>query len=80
MQASLENIGYERDNNPCTYNIQMIEERQTIVGLGGGASSKFVNTEDWTLSSLHNPKDPRGYIKTVENLIARKVDKPGALN
>jgi len=80
MQAPMENTGYSIPGNFCRYNIQMIEERQTIVGLGGGASSKFVNTSDWSLTSFHNPKDAHSYCQTVETLIARKVDKLRALN
>jgi oxygen-independent coproporphyrinogen-3 oxidase len=80
MQASMENIGYALGDSFCIYNIQMMEERQTIIGLGGGASSKFVNASDWTLSSLHNPKDPRSYAETVESLTSRRVDKLRALH
>ncbi|PKM77624.1 MAG: coproporphyrinogen dehydrogenase HemZ [Firmicutes bacterium HGW-Firmicutes-15] len=80
MQASMENLGYAQDDGFCIYNIQMIEERQTIIALGGGASSKFVNAADWSLTSFHNPKDPNSYIQTLDRLIARKVDKLRALN
>lgn len=79
MRGNLENIGYERGQSPCIYNIQMIEERQTIIGLGGGASSKYVQTRDFSLVTLQNPKDPQTYIETVEELAARKVDKLQAL-
>lgn len=80
MQASMENVGYAQGDSFGIYNIQMIEERQTIIALGGGASSKFVNATDWSLTSFHNPKDPRSYSQTVDSLIARKVDKLRALN
>ena len=80
MQASMENLGYAQGDSFCIYNIQMIEERQTIIALGGGASSKFVNAADWSLTSFHNPKDPTSYIQTLDRLIARKVDKLRALN
>jgi len=80
MRAGLENIGYTKPDHACLYNIQMIEERQTIIGMGGGASSKFVNPADGSLSSIHNPKDPYSYQKSLPGLIARKVDKLGALN
>jgi len=80
MQASMENLGYAHTDSFCIYNIQMIEERQTIIALGGGASSKFVNTADWSLTSFHNPKDPKSYIQSLNRLIARKVDKLRALN
>jgi len=79
MRANLENIGYEQGQSPCIYNIQMIEERQTIIGLGGGANSKYVRPHDFSLVTLQNPKNPQTYIETVEALAIRKVDKLQAL-
>lgn len=80
MQASMENTGFSKPGKFCLYNIQMIEERQTIIGLGGGAASKFVNPDDLTLSSLYNPKNPKAYCDSVFTLIDRKVDKLKCLN
>lgn len=78
--ANMENKGYALPGEFCLYNIQMMEERQTIIGMGGGASSKFVNVNDWSLSSIHNPKNPWQYCNTVDKLISRKVDKLTGLN
>jgi len=75
MVSPLENIGYAREGFDCIYNVQMIEERQTVIGLGGGAGSKFVEPGDWYLTSLYNPKDPQTYIERIDELIANKVDK-----
>ncbi len=80
MKASMENLGYALPGCFCLYNIQMIEERQTIIGLGGGAGSKFINSKAGTLESLYNPKNPAAYCETVQQLISRKVDKLRALN
>jgi len=80
MKASLENTGYALPGHFCRYNIQVMEERQTIIGLGGGAASKLVNPGDWTLTNLHNPKDPLSYRQNLAALLARKVDKLQALN
>lgn len=80
MQANLENTGYQRSDSPCIYNIQMIEERQTIIGMGGGASSKFVRPGDWSLTSFQNPKEVKRYVEAAPRLIAGKVDKLQALN
>jgi oxygen-independent coproporphyrinogen-3 oxidase len=79
MQASLENVGYSLKGHFCLYNIQMIEERQTIIGLGGGGASKFINPMDWSLSSHYNPRNPESYCQTVDALVRRKVDKLIAL-
>ncbi|MBC7075024.1 MAG: coproporphyrinogen dehydrogenase HemZ [Syntrophomonadaceae bacterium] len=80
MKANMENIGYSLAGNFCIYNIQMIEERQTIIGIGGGAASKFVSPSDWTLTSFYNPRDPEAYCQSISKLIAYKVDKLRALN
>jgi oxygen-independent coproporphyrinogen-3 oxidase len=80
MKANVENIGYSLPGKFCRYNIQIMEERQTVIGLGGGAGSKFVNPADWSLVNLHSPKDPASYSRHLPELLARKVDKLRALN
>lgn len=80
MRASMENTGYSLPGSFCLYNIQMIEERQTILGLGGGAASKFVVPGTWDLTSAYNPRDPYSYCQSLETLIGRKVDKLRALH
>jgi oxygen-independent coproporphyrinogen-3 oxidase len=80
MKANVENTGYSLADHFCNYNIQVMEERQTIIGLGGAASSKFVNAADWHLTHLHNPKEPNAYCQRLTDLLARKVDKLKALN
>lgn len=73
MKANLENTGYSVPGMQCLYNVQMMEERQTIIGLGGGASSKFVNPEDWTLKNFHNAKDPISYVENIDRYIDGKI-------
>lgn len=75
MVENLENTGYCKDDFPCLYNIQMIEERQNIWGLGVGASSKIINFTDWTLTNKNNPKDLLLYQNRLKELINFKVSK-----
>ncbi|HOV42581.1 MAG TPA: coproporphyrinogen dehydrogenase HemZ, partial [Syntrophothermus lipocalidus] len=79
MAANMENLGYSLPGCYCLYNILMIEERQTILGLGAGTASKFVNPGSWTLTSLYSPKNPLSYVESLSRLIRNKVDKLGAL-
>ncbi|NPV26554.1 MAG: coproporphyrinogen dehydrogenase HemZ [Firmicutes bacterium] len=72
--ANLENVGYAFPSHECLYNIQVMEERQTIVGLGAGAGSKWVSPADWTLINTYNPKDPNDYIKRINELLDKKKD------
>ena len=77
--AGGENVGYTLPGGTCLYNILMIEERQTILGLGAGAGSKFLHPGDWSLDNVYNPKDMIQYIERIDAQIARKVDKLAAL-
>ena len=69
MAGNLENIGYAKKGHECLYNILMMEEAQNILGLGVGASSKFLIGE-----SIHNPKDLRTYIENYETYVQRKLE------
>ena len=40
MTGNLENVGYALPEKEGLYNILMMEERQTILALGAGATSK----------------------------------------
>ncbi|MCR4442051.1 MAG: coproporphyrinogen dehydrogenase HemZ [Peptococcaceae bacterium] len=70
-----ENVGYTLEGYPCLYNIQMMEERQTVLGFGVGAGSKIVNVRNWSVDNFYNPKDLLVYMARLEDLIKRKVDR-----
>lgn len=78
MVGDQENVGYCLPGKESLYNMQMMEERQTILGLGVGAASKYVNTEDWTLQQINNPKDLYYYNQRIDALIAKKIARIGA--
>lgn len=69
MAANLENIGYAKRGAECYYNIVMIEELQTVIGVGAGASTRFVGER---ISRVVNPKCPSMYAKRVNELIREK--------
>lgn len=75
IKASMENIGYARPGSFSTYNIKIMEECQTLLGLGGGAGSKFFNWKNGSLASFYNPKNPVSYNESLDRLISAKVDK-----
>lgn len=72
--GNLENIGYSKVGEESLYNIIIMEEAQTIIGLGSGASSKFVDGTTGRLKQYANPKDPASYAQTYERSIQEKVD------
>lgn len=71
----LENTGYCRQGKECLYNINMIEERQTIIGMGVGAGSKLINSNGMLDTSIYNPKDITCYLERIDMVIKKKIDK-----
>ena len=69
IAGNMENIGYAKVGHECAYNILMMEEAQNVLGLGVGASSKFLIGD-----SVHNPKDLRTYIENYELYARRKLE------
>ncbi|MGE5672919.1 MAG: coproporphyrinogen dehydrogenase HemZ [Mycobacterium leprae] len=79
MVGSLENVGYSLPGRESIYNIQMMEERQTVLGVGAGATSKWYKplggNRGWLLKAPDNPNDPMSYIARAEELARRKVEE-----
>ena len=73
MTGNLENIGYAKSGMECRYNIQMMEERQTIIGIGPAAGTKAVDTATWRLKNCYNAKDVVTYIQNVDRYINKRL-------
>ncbi|WP_019120098.1 coproporphyrinogen III oxidase [Brevibacillus massiliensis] len=71
--GNLENIGYSLEGCESIYNILMMEEAQTILGLGCGAVSKLMAPGSGKLTRWANPKDPKTYNDTYKQLVADKL-------
>ncbi len=71
MTGNLENVGYARTGTECIYNIQIIEERQTVIGVGPAAGTKAVR-DVFRLDSCYNPKDVATYIKNIDHYVRRR--------
>lgn len=72
MADNLENVGYAKPGLECIYNILIMEEKQTILALGAGASSKFVFYEAGRIERVENVKNVKEYISRIEEMIKRK--------
>ncbi|QNU65574.1 coproporphyrinogen dehydrogenase HemZ [Ruminiclostridium herbifermentans] len=70
--GNLENVGYSRKNKECLYNIQIMEERQSIFACGAGAASKFVFPQN-RIERAYNVKTVEEYIGRVDEMIERKA-------
>jgi coproporphyrinogen dehydrogenase HemZ len=74
MVGNMENVGYSKVEKACIYNIQMIEEKQTIIALGADAISKIVNPENGCIERFANVKDVKQYIDRIDEMIELKFN------
>ncbi|MGJ7036005.1 coproporphyrinogen III oxidase [Anoxybacillus eryuanensis] len=71
--GNLENVGYALPGQESIYNIMIMEEQQSIIGLGCGASSKFVHPETKAITHFANPKEPKAYNENYEHYTNEKL-------
>ena len=81
MAGNLENVGYAKSGKAGVYNILIMEEKQTIMALGAGATTKFVfkpeedSNLDMRMERVENVKDVKNYLERVDEMIERKIRK-----
>lgn len=71
MVGNLENIGWSKPGFESLYNIYIMEEVQTILAIGAGASTKLVDYPN-RLERIFNYKFPLEYNKHFDLMISRK--------
>lgn len=68
---NLENVGYSKKGKESLYNVYIMDEVQTILGVGAGASTKLVGGES-DIHRVHNYKFPYEYINRFEDLMSKR--------
>ena len=74
MAGNMENVGYAKKGKAGVYNILIMEEKQTIMALGAGATTKFVLPEknpdgSQRIERVENVKDVKNYLERVDEMI-----------
>ena len=70
-----ENVGFAKKGCESIFNIEMIEENQSTMGLGGGSITKIVIPETEYRDYIEryvNPKDPALYIREMKERMEAK--------
>lgn len=74
MIGNFENVGYCKNGLECFYNIQIMEEKQTIISFGAGATSKFYFEDKNLIKRAFNVKSVDDYINRIDEMIQRKKE------
>lgn len=70
ISGNLENVGYAKEGTFSFYNVNIMEEAQTIIALGGGGSTKLVLND--RIERIFNYKNPAEYIGNFDEILNRK--------
>ena len=80
IAGNFENVGYAKVDKAGIYNILIMEEKQTILAAGAGATTKIVlpekrkleNGKETNLIRIANVKNITEYIERIDEMIERK--------
>lgn len=72
MAGNLENVGYAAPYKAGIYNILIMEEKQSILAVGAGASTKLVFDGGQRIERIENVKSVEQYIGRIDEMIERK--------
>lgn len=72
MSGQIENVGWCRRGAEGIYNVQIMGERQTILGVGAAASTKVPDFAARRIRTAFNAKDLPTYLRDLERYIARR--------
>ena len=73
IAGNFENTGWAIPGRACLYNILIMEEIQSILAVGAGASTKRLQMkEELQIRRSHNVSDIKEYLNRIEEMIERK--------
>ena len=72
MTGNLENVGYATLDKAGIYNILIMEDKQTILALGAGGTTKVVFPDGERIERIDNVKSVELYIERIDEMIERK--------
>lgn len=73
--GNFENVGYATKGKFCAYNISIMEEKETIIGVGMGAVSKIYDKKLGRLYRLPNYRNLNDYKNKLDIQVSNKNEK-----
>ncbi len=76
IAGNYENVGYAKVDKAGIYNILIMEEKQSIIAVGAGATTKLVGRgNDKKIERIENAKDVHQYMSTIKDIMKRKEER-----
>lgn len=72
MLGQFANVGYALPGTESIYNIQMMEERHTVIGIGLSSATKVPLQDGHHLHKLNMPKNIATYTENIQQLSEKR--------
>lgn len=73
-QGNLENIGFCKKGKEGIYNIKIMSEKISVIGLGAGSSGKVFFPDKNKLERIETVKNIESYINNIDNICNKKIE------
>lgn len=73
-QDNSENIGYAKPGHEGIYNMLMMSECQSTIGIGAGATGNLYHEETDKVQKVFTVKDVKTYNERFEEIVAKKIN------
>lgn len=73
MIGNMENTGYCKTSKEGIYNMEMIEDSESILAFGADGVSKLVDNKTGRIDRQANVKDVKEYINRIDEMISKKI-------
>jgi oxygen-independent coproporphyrinogen-3 oxidase len=74
MAGNQENVGYALPDHECLYNVDIMEETESILAVGAGAISKRVYGGGGRIERAPNVSNVDVYIERLQDMLDRKKE------
>lgn len=68
------NIGYSKKDKESIYNMIMMEELQSVIGIGMSSTSKIFEPRKDCLNKFSNYRNMRDYLEKIDTIIEKKIN------
>jgi oxygen-independent coproporphyrinogen-3 oxidase len=72
--GALENVGWCMPGKHSVYNIRIMEDKQTVIGLGAGAVGKVYHPDEDRLERIANVSNYKIYSERFDEMLSRKKE------
>ncbi|MFZ7119869.1 MAG: coproporphyrinogen dehydrogenase HemZ [Eubacteriaceae bacterium] len=72
-QGNLENIGFCKEGKEGVYNIQIMSEKISVIGLGAGSSGKAFFSDINKLERMETVKNIESYMDNIDSICNKKI-------